>query len=116
MKQYFEMQSLCYSRRHVINISSHRDHAHTLLFLHVREVLERQGPHWRSPESIRLHYCLQPSPAQETVTEKARRRDVKRQGKQVRRSDYAHEKKGRKREGELEETGAHKKSRFLLCT
>jgi len=50
------------------------------------------------------------------VTEKAVRRDMKWQRKQVRRSDYAHEKKGRKRVGEFEETGAHKKSRILLCT
>lgn len=113
MKQYFEIQSLCYLSRHVINISSHRDHAHTLLFLHVREVLKCQRPHWRSPESIRLHYCLQPSPAQGIVTEKAGRRDMKWQRKQVRQSDYAHEKKGRKREGEFEETRARKKEQVF---
>lgn len=33
--------------------------SHTLLFLHVGEVFEREGPHGRSPESIRLHDGLQ---------------------------------------------------------
>lgn len=68
MKQYF--QSLCHSSRHVKNISTRRNHVHTLLFLHVCEVFKCQRPHWWSPKSIRLHYCLQPSPAWGIVTEK----------------------------------------------
>lgn len=86
MKQYFEIQ-----KASVIQVGMLKTSLYTLLFLHVREVFKRQRPHWRSPESIRLHYCLQPSPARGTVTEKAGRRDVRWQRKQVSQSDYAHE-------------------------
>lgn len=45
-------------------------HLHTLLFLHISEIFEREGPHRRSPESVGLHDRLQASPDRDTQKER----------------------------------------------
>lgn len=52
-------------QKHIFLRSDMLFSSHTLLFLHVGEVFEREGPHWRSPESIGLHDGLQASPGEE---------------------------------------------------
>lgn len=60
---------------------------HTLLLLHVGEVFEREGPHGRSPESIRLHDGLQPGSDRDSERDKvfqSRLEKNKKQGESVR--------------------------------
>lgn len=86
---------------------------HTLLLLHVGEVLKRQRPHRRPPKSIRLHYSLQPGPAQRKAAEEMWK------GRENRiwwefQITHTRRRQGRERgEGESEETRACKKEQVF---
>ena len=45
---------------------------HTLLLLHVSEVLKGECSHWRPPKGICLHDCLQTSPVGEREDERVK--------------------------------------------